>query len=106
MYFGFKNISVGYGKRMVIQNLDLEFPKGKVVTIIGQNGCGNSSLLKTISKAVTPRNGQIIYQDKKLSQYPPKILAQKIAYLAQVHTSPPDIDVRTLVSYGRYPHSK
>lgn len=39
MYFGFKNISVGYGKRMVIQNLDLEFPKGKVVTIIGQNGC-------------------------------------------------------------------
>lgn len=67
---------------------------------------GKSSLLKTISKAVTPRNGQIIYQDKKLSQYPPKILAQKIAYLAQVHTSPPDIDVRTLVSYGRYPHSK
>lgn len=106
MYFGFKNISVGYGKKMVIQNLNLEFPKGKVVTIIGQNGCGKSSLLKTISKAVTPRSGQIIYQDKKLSQYPPKMLAQKIAYLAQVHTSPPDIDVRTLVSYGRYPHSK
>ena len=68
MYFGFKNISVGYGKKMVIQNLNLEFPKGKVVTIIGQNGCGKSSLLKTISKAVTPRSGQIIYQDKKLSQ--------------------------------------
>ncbi len=82
MYFGFKNLSVGYGKKMVIQNLNLEFPKGKVVTIIGQNGCGKSSLLKTISKAVTPRSGQIIYQDKKLSQYPPKMLAQKIAYLA------------------------
>ncbi len=37
---------------------------------------------------------------------PPKFIAQKIAYLAQVHPSPPDIDVRTLVSYGRYPYTK
>ncbi len=106
MYFGFENISVSYGKKMVIQNLSVEFPKGKIVTIIGQNGCGKSTLLKTVSKAVTPQTGSVVYNDKKLKEYPPKLLAQKIAYLAQVHTSPPDIDVRTLVSYGRYPHSK
>ena len=76
----------------------------KVVT--GIRRCGKSSLLKTVSKAVTPRMGEVIYNDKPLKSYPPKQIAQHIAYLAQVHVSPPDIDVRTLVSYGRYPYLK
>lgn len=50
--------------------------------------------------------GEVIYNDKPLKSYPPKQIAQHIAYLAQVHVSPPDIDVRTLVSYGRYPYLK
>lgn len=106
MYFGFRNISVKYGKKEVLRNLSLDIPKGKIVTLIGQNGCGKSTLLKTVSKAVTPEKGEVIYLDKKLSAFPPKQLAQKIAYLSQVHESPPDIDVRTLVSYGRFPYSR
>ena len=106
MYFGFRNITIRFGKKTVLENLNLEIPKGKIVTIIGQNGCGKSSLLKTVSKAVTPKSGDAVYEDGELKRYAPKLLAQKIAYLAQVHTSPPDIDVRTLVSYGRYPYSK
>lgn len=106
MYFGFQNISICYGKKSVIENLSLDFPKGKVITIIGQNGCGKSSLLKTASKAVKPNGGEIIFEGKPIKEFKPKELAKKIAYLPQVHTSPPDIDVRTLVSYGRYPHSR
>lgn len=106
MYFGFQNITIGYGKKDIIRNLSVEIPRGKIVTIIGQNGCGKSSLLKTISRAVIPKNGNVIYGDKRLNQYSRKYLAQKIAYLAQTHHSPEDIDVRTLVSYGRYPYSR
>ena len=106
MYFGFRDIYVDYGKKEVLQGLTLDIPKGKVVTLIGQNGCGKSTLLKTVSKAVSPRHGEVVYLDQKLSSYPPKQLAQKIAYLSQVHESPPDIDVRTLVSYGRFPYSR
>ena len=106
MYFGFKDITIQYGKKKILENLSVEFPKGKITTIIGKNGCGKSSLLKTVSKAVLPRQGEVIYAGKRRDRYSPKFLAQKIAYLAQVHTSPPDIDVRTLVSYGRYPYSK
>lgn len=106
MYFGFRDIYVDYGKKEVLQGLTLDIPKGKVVTLIGQNGCGKSTLLKTVSKAVSPRHGKVVYLDQKLSSYPPKQLAQKIAYLSQVHESPPDIDVRTLVSYGRFPYSR
>ena len=106
MYFGFRDIYVDYGKKEVLQGLTLDIPKGKVVTLIGQNGCGKSTLLKTVSKAVSPRHGKVVYLDQKLSSYPPKQLAQKIAYLSQVHESPPDIDMRTLVSYGRFPYSR
>ncbi len=106
MYFGFQNISVSYGKKKVLSGFCADIPKGKIITIIGQNGCGKSTLLKTVSKAVSPKEGSVIFCDRKLGEYAPKKLAQKIAYLSQVHESPPDIDVRTLVSYGRYPYSQ
>lgn len=105
MYFGFKNISVGYWNKTVLSNLTLDIPEGRIVTLIGQNGCGKSTLLKTVSKAVTPKSGSVLYRDRELRDYAPKKLAQRISYLAQVHESPPDIDVRTLVSYGRFPYS-
>ena len=106
MYFGFRDIYADYGKKEVLRGLTLDIPRGKVVTLIGQNGCGKSTLLKTVSRAVSARRGEVVYRGKKLSSYPPKELARKIAYLSQVHESPPDIDVRTLVSYGRFPYSR
>ena len=106
MYFGFKNVTVRYGRKTVLENVSVDIPKGKIVTLIGQNGCGKSSLLKIVSRAVEPRCGGAMLDGRPLRQYPPKLLARKIAYLAQVHTSPPDIDVRTLVSYGRYPYTR
>lgn len=106
MYFGFRNISIRYGKKSVVDNVSLEFPQGKIVTIIGQNGCGKSSLLKTVSHAVRPSSGEIIFRGRSIRDYGSKEIAKKIAYLPQVHSSPPDIDVRTLVSYGRYPYMR
>ncbi|SHJ18908.1 ABC transporter ATP-binding protein [Lutispora thermophila] len=106
MYFGFKDISINYGKREIIKDVTIEFPKGKTTTIIGPNGSGKTSLLKVISRAVTPVRGEVVFNGKPLKQYKLKELAKKIAYLPQVHNSPSDIDVRTLVSYGRYPYKQ
>ena len=101
-----------YLKALEIQGFK-SFPDKTVLTfgeditaIVGPNGSGKSSLLKTISKAVVPKSGKVLFGGRELKSYPPKLLAQKIGYLAQVHTSPPDIDVRTLVSYGRYPYTR
>ena len=105
MYFGFENISVSYGKKQVLRNLTFEVPQGKIVTLIGPNGCGKSTLLRTFSRAVTPSSGHVLLDDQPISSFPPKKLAQRIAYLPQEYSAPPDIDVRTLVSCGRYPHS-
>lgn len=106
MYFGFRGMTISFKSRVVVENVTIDIPKGKIVTIIGQNGCGKSSMLKTVSRAVTPKDGCVVYNDRPLCSYNPGKLARHIAYLAQVHSSPPDIDVRTLVSYGRYPYTK
>ncbi len=106
MYFGFKNITVNYGKNTVLEDITMDFQKGKISVIIGENGCGKSTLLKTISKAVAYKKGKIIFDDKEIKQYKSKELAKKIAYLPQYHDIAYDIDVNTLVSYGRYPYLK
>ncbi len=106
MYFGFDNISIAYGKRQILENVTMDFEKGRITTIIGPNGCGKSSLLKTVSRVVTPQAGSPVYEGKPIGQYTPRELAQKIAYLPQVHVSPRDITIRTLVSYGRYPYKR
>lgn len=106
MYFGFDNISIAFGKKEILRNITMDFEKGKITTIIGPNGCGKSSLLKTISRTVIPTSGCAVFDDKPVDSYAPKELARKIAYLPQIHMSPNDIDIRTLVSYGRFPYKK
>lgn len=106
MYFGFSDISIHYGPKEVVTNITIEFPKAQTTTIIGANGSGKSSLLKTISRAVKPSRGHVVLEGKPLVHYRPKDIAKKIAYLPQIHTSPTDIDVKTLVSYGRYPYKR
>lgn len=104
MYFGFKNISIKYENKEVVKDISMEFPKGEITTIIGANGCGKSSILRTLTKGVRAYSGGAFYCDKNLKKYKNKEISKKIAILPQVHSSPPDIDVKTLVSYGRYPY--
>ena len=106
MYFGFEGMTISYGQHVVIEDVTVAFEKGRTTTLIGANGCGKTSLLKTISRAVRPDRGHVIYDGKPLSAYSSKTLAKKIAYLPQVHSSPEDIDVKTLVSHGRYPYKQ
>ncbi|MCM1131520.1 MAG: ABC transporter ATP-binding protein [Roseburia sp.] len=105
MYFAFDDISIHYGKKNILEHITLDFKKGSINTIIGKNGCGKSSLLKTLTKKVD-YTGRLIFEDRELNSYKKKELARRIAYLPQIHTSPEDITVRTLVSYGRFPYSK
>lgn len=106
MYFGFQHVTIAFGRRVILEDVSMDFPRGRLTTIIGPNGCGKSSLIKTVSRTVVPASGSAVFQDRPVKSYPPKELARKIAYLPQVHMSPRDIDIRTLVSYGRYPYKR
>ncbi|MFE4582569.1 ATP-binding cassette domain-containing protein, partial [Streptomyces chartreusis] len=53
-------VSVGYGARTVIEDLNVAIPSGVVTTIIGPNGCGKSTLLRTLSRLLKPTRGTVV----------------------------------------------
>ena len=63
-------LSVSYGNIAAIQELDIEVHPGEIVTLIGSNGAGKSTTLRTISGLLRPRHGEVIFQGRKISGLP------------------------------------
>ena len=59
-----QNLSVGYDETTIIEDLNLEIPAHKVSVIIGANGCGKSTLMKTLSRLLKPEKGQVVLDGK------------------------------------------
>jgi ABC-type cobalamin/Fe3+-siderophores transport system ATPase subunit len=88
----------------VADNLSVSIPDGEFTAIIGPNGCGKSTLLRSLSRLMTPLNGQVWLDGEPIGRYATKEVARRIGLLAQNASTPGDISVQELVSRGRYPH--
>lgn len=99
-----KKISFSYGENPFIKELTTHIEKGKITTIMGPNGSGKSTLLNLMVKQLLPKSGQIIVDDKEVTDCTFKELAKSIAIVHQYNTAPEDITVRELVAYGRTPY--
>ncbi len=97
-------LTLGYGKKIIAESLNVSIPDGKFTAIIGPNGCGKSTLLRTLSRLMKPLNGQVWLDGKHIEQYATKDVARRIGLLPQNASAPGDITVQELVSRGRYPH--
>ena len=98
-----EQLTLGYGKYTVAENLTVEIPDGHFTAIIGPNGCGKSTLLRTLSRLMTPAHGHVWLDGEHIQHYASKEVARRIGLLAQNATTPGDITVQELVSRGRYP---
>jgi branched-chain amino acid transport system ATP-binding protein len=78
-----KDIHVAYGGIQALQGVSLHVEEGEIVTIIGANGAGKSSLLNSISAIVHYRPGEIIYQGQPLPDKPHKVVAQGIVQVPE-----------------------
>ena len=65
-----ENLHVYYGGIHALKGISLEVAEGKIVTLIGANGAGKSTTLRTISGIVSPREGRITFEDKDLTGLP------------------------------------
>jgi branched-chain amino acid transport system ATP-binding protein len=65
-----KDISVSYGNIAAVQNLDMTVYAGEIVTLIGSNGAGKSTTLRTISGLLRPRHGDVIYKGQRINGIP------------------------------------
>ena len=78
------DLHVSYGGITALRGIDLEVPDGKIVTLIGANGAGKSTTLRTISGLVKAESGSITYQDQELIGKPiNKILEVGIALVPE-----------------------
>lgn len=98
-----KNVSSGYGKLPVLQNVSLSVEKGSVLSIVGPNGSGKSTLLKTAVGILNLAEGEITVDGTPIGELTGKQLAQRVAYLPQ-GKSVPDMTVGQLVLHGRFPY--
>ena len=101
-----KNLKVAYENNTIIEDLSISFPKGKISIIIGANGCGKSTFLKTIARINKPKNGDIFINDKNIKQIKEKDIAKEVAFLPQGPVCPSGLTVKELVAFGRFPHQK
>jgi len=101
-----ENVSAGYQDVSIIENISFQVKEGELFGILGPNGSGKTTLLKVISGVIPRSEGTIILDNKPLSSYSPKRLAQKVAVLPQMTTHAFDYTVKETVSLGRYPFQK
>ena len=101
-----KNLNISYGNVDIVKDLNLNIPKGKITTIIGANGCGKSTILKTIGRVITPKSGNIYINGKDIYKENPREIAKNMAILPQSPQAPSGLTVEELIAYGRFPHQK
>jgi len=76
MILELKNFSVGYGQIQVIRNISLEVKKGEIVALIGSNGAGKTTILRTISGLLRPTTGSIRFEGNEISKVKPHRIVQ------------------------------
>jgi branched-chain amino acid transport system ATP-binding protein len=96
------DVSVAYGGIQALQGVSLHVDKGEVVTIIGANGAGKSSLLNAISSMVPYHEGAIIYQGEQLPDQPYKVVAKGIIQVPEGRQVFANLNVEDNLRIGAY----
>jgi iron complex transport system ATP-binding protein len=98
------SLSVGYDDRVVLADLSLTIPAGRISVIVGANACGKSTLLRAMARLLPPRSGAVLLDGKSIAERPTREVAKILGLLPQTPVAPEGIAVADLVARGRYPH--
>jgi len=103
------NLTLGYKKgkqaNAIADNIEFELEKGKLTCLLGPNGVGKSTLIKTIMGQLPPIQGQIYLEGKPVQKYNLREISKKIAVVLTDKIRMGTLSVRQLVELGRIPHT-
>ena len=104
-----KNLSVGYqGKKLanvIASDVNLSLEKGKLIALIGANGIGKSTLLRTVTGIQKPIAGEVLLHSKPIERYSSLALAQELGVVLTEKLPPSNLTVLELVALGRQPYT-
>ena len=96
-----QNISVSYGETLIVRDVSLKVPSGKIVCLMGRNGVGKTTLLKSLMGLLPARTGTIWFEDRDLTRRPPEVRARAgLGYVPQGREIFPHLTVEENLKVG------
>lgn len=99
-----ERLHLAYDSVPVVENMDVHIPEGKTTVLVGSNGCGKSTILRSLSRLLKPNRGYVYLDGKEIHKHPTKEVAKKLAVLPQGPQAPEGLTVKELCFHGRHPH--
>ena len=97
------DLKVSYGGIEAVKGVTLTVPEGKIVTLIGANGAGKSTILKTVSGIVRPKTGRILYNGEDITgKSPDKIVKAGVVLVPEGRHVFPNLTVKENLKIGAY----
>ncbi|MBP2001870.1 iron complex transport system ATP-binding protein [Paenibacillus shirakamiensis] len=100
------HLDIAYEDRLIVEDLNIQIPKGQITALVGANGSGKSTILKTMARIMQPKAGSVLLDGKSIHRQSTREVAKQLAILPQNPTAPEGLTVHELVSYGRFPYQK
>ena len=98
-----KNIESAYGLVKAIRGVSLSVPEGHIVTVLGSNGAGKTTILKTISGIIEPRKGSIVFRGEDITACDPTVVVRRgLSHVPEGHEAFPLLSVKNNLLMGAY----
>jgi len=104
-FFLSENLSVGYNGTVIVEGIDIRLEKGKILTLIGPNGGGKTTVLKTITKQIKSLGGRVYVGGEDIYQMTGNETAKKMAVVLTGRPKTERLTCEDVVSAGRYPYT-
>ncbi len=98
-----KDLRVGFPNRVLCE-INTTLHAGKLTALMGRNGTGKSTLIRTIAGLIPPLSGGVYYQGQSLNECKPLELARLVSLVLTARPPVQGISVQTVLEMGRYPH--
>ena len=100
-----KDLHIGYRNKTIADQINLEVHLGEMICLLGQNGVGKSTLMRTLSDMQAALSGEIQLEGFSMSHYSKNSLATKIGIVTTKRVGTSNMTVREMVALGRFPYT-